>query len=107
MRDGRWKLYFPEIPEARKKDLADNVPYFRFEKEAHMLMDIDLSMPHRTLSPPQPPQLFDLDEDPYELTDLADAHPDRVDSMTRRWDSWFEEVVAEWWDAQKSTRSNS
>ena len=107
MRDGRWKLYFPEIPEARKKDRADNVPYFRFEKEAHMLMDIDLSMPHRTLSPPQPPQLFDLDEDPYELADLADAHPDRADSMTRRWDSWFEEVAAEWWDAQKSTRSNS
>ena len=52
MRDGRWKLYFPEIPEARKKDPADNVPYFRFEKEAHMLMDIDLSMPPDPLASP-------------------------------------------------------
>ena len=106
MRDGKWKLHFPEIPEARRKDAADNVPFFRFEREAHILMDIDTSLPERTLSPSTPPALFDLETDPYEMVDLAGSHPDKVDSMRRQWDNWFEGVLADWWGAQRSTRSN-
>jgi len=67
MRDGKWKLHFPEIPEARRKDAADNVPFFRFEKETHTLMDIDISLTERTFSQPTSPALFDLETDPYEI----------------------------------------
>ena len=42
------------------------------------IMDIETGPVERTLSAPQPPRLFDLEADPYERSDLAGQHPQRV-----------------------------
>jgi arylsulfatase A-like enzyme len=102
MREGRWKLYWPPIPEASEKDPADNVPYERFMLEAHTVMDIDTTLPWRGVPPPGAPRLFDLEADLAEATDLSSAHPERVEEMRRRWDAWFEGVMAEWRRASPS-----
>ena len=96
MREGRWKLYWPPIPEASAKDPVDNVPYERFMLEAHTLMDIDPTLPPRNVPPPRAPRLFDLEIDPAEETDLSGTHPERVEEMQLRWDTWYENVMAEW-----------
>lgn len=106
MRDGNWKLYWPPIPEARAKDPADNIPFFRYEREAHIILDIDTSLPQRTLSAPRALLLFDLEADPYEHDDASARHPERVKGMQRQWDSWFEGILADWHKAQRQTRTN-
>ena len=93
---GKWKLYLPPIPEADVKDPTDNEPYYRGLTEPHTLLDIETSLQERSLSAPRAPRLFDLDADPCEHTDLAGEHPERVASMLKQWDDWFEEMLAEW-----------
>jgi len=95
-RDGKWKLYLPPIPEADVKESADHEPYYRGLTEPHTLMDIETYLPERSLSAPREPRLFDLDADPCEQNDLAGEHPERVASMLKRWDGWFEEMLVEW-----------
>jgi arylsulfatase A-like enzyme len=96
MRDGPWKLYWPPIPEARAKVRGDNAPYRRGLTHPHWLVDVDGTLPQRTLSKPRPPRLFDLATDPQERADRSKQHIDRVARMTRAWDDWFDEVMAEW-----------
>ena len=36
--------------------------------------------------------LFDIALDPFELNDLASAHPERVTMMTADLEHWFEDV---------------
>ena len=106
MRDGRWKLYWPPIPEAQTKDPADNIPYFKYLTEAHTILDIDTTVWNPVLSEPKPPLLFDLENDPYEHCDVSGRYPDRLKSMINQWEAWFDNVLADWWEAQKYTRSN-
>jgi hypothetical protein len=47
------------------------------------------------LSPPGAPQLYNIDEDPYEQQDLAAQHPQRVSQMQVQLANWFEEVELE------------
>ena len=103
MREGRWKLYWPPIPEASAKDPSDNVPYERFMLEAHTLMDVDTTLPVRNVPPPGAPRLFDLEADLAEETDLSGTHPERVGEMRRRWDAWYEGVMADWRQAAFDT----
>lgn len=103
MREGKWKLYWPPIPEASVKDPADNVPYERFMLEAHTLMDIDTTRPMQNVPPPGVPRLFDLETDMAEETDLAGSHSERVGEMRRRWDAWYESVMTDWRRAEGGT----
>ncbi len=52
----------------------------------------------RTTPPEWSPALYDLDEDPFERTNLADARPERVSALSAHYDAWYEEVtgLAEW-----------
>ena len=100
MRDGQWKLVWPWIPEANLKPQRDNEMYMRGLAEGHCLMDVDGALPERVLSRERPPELFDLEADPAEATDLASRYPARVSAMAREWDAWFEEVMAEWEQAR-------
>jgi arylsulfatase len=34
-------------------------------------------------------ELYDMDADRTEMTDLATRHPDRVATMSEAWDTWF------------------
>ncbi|MCK5802174.1 MAG: arylsulfatase [Lentisphaeria bacterium] len=96
MRDGPWKLLWPMREGADRKDPRDNEPYQHGLTAAHRIMPIAPELPNVDIGPPAPPQLFHIDDDPHEDHDLAGDHPQRVESMTRAWDTWFEEVSSEW-----------
>ena len=95
MRDGSWKLYWPRIPEAMQKLPADNPPYQQNFGRPHVLMDVYDPPVERTLSPPGIPELYNIDEDPYESVDLSERYPQRLASMRLALENWFEEVEAE------------
>jgi len=102
MRDGDWKLLWPSVSEACAKEPADNEPYERGLASAHWLMDICADLPARDLPPAPEPRLFDLSTDPCEQNDLAARYPERLASMERQWDAWFDEVMAEWRQSRAS-----
>ena len=51
--------------------------------------------PRLMIPDPPPPRLYNIAEDPFEGTDLAAAHPDRVAMMGARLQDWFEAVDEE------------
>ncbi len=104
MRDGPWKLFFPMRKGGDAKDKGDNDSYLRGMTEPHWLMDIDTSLPEVDVGPSLQAQLFNLENDPHEDVDLAAQHPDRVATMTRSFDTWFEKVDCERRDAWQQTR---
>lgn len=95
MRDGQWKLYIPPIPEAMVKDASDDPPYQRGLTEPHWLMDINPTLPERILSAPRLPQLFDLESDPSETTDVAAQYPERVSQMHGELHQWFNDITTQ------------
>jgi arylsulfatase A len=93
MRDGPWKLVHPALPEAMEVasvDLARDVQ-LKYSPDAPTGIT-ETPAPERTLSPPPPPQLFDLRSDPFELDDLAGIHPSRTSAMAAALGAWFEDV---------------
>ena len=96
MRDGEWKLYIPRIPEAMRKQEQDGDWYRRMFTEPHF--ETDLPDPHfieRTLSEPSSPELYNINNDPHEDSNLAQTHPDRLNAMAHAYETWFERVQAE------------
>ncbi len=96
IRAGRWKLVRPRIDEV-----------MHVEPE-HLQMDRDLKYhperqqaavlgaePEREAPPPPPPELFDVETDPGEQHDLADAEPLRAARLLRELETWFESVERE------------
>ncbi len=92
MRDGSWKLYYPRIPEAMVKIQADTEDYRQNFNRPHMLREIDNPPVERRLSEPNPPELYNLADDPYEAHDLAKEHPERVLAMKLALENWFDAV---------------
>jgi arylsulfatase A len=95
MRDGDWKLYWPWIPEAKVKLAVDNDWYRHLYDVPHFEVEIDMSPIEREVSAPGEPQLYNLDEDPYEKQNLAALHPDRTRKMITELETWFDTVNAE------------
>jgi len=95
IRDGDWKLYWPWIPEAKRKLQSDNEPYRRNFTVPHFLMQVENPPVERDLSAPGEPELYNIAADVYEQHDLAATHPDRVSRMRRDFETWFEQVEAE------------
>ena len=96
MRDGRWKLVHPALPEAMEvlpADLAQDVALKYRPSDGASINDEPL--PERTLSAPPPAQLFDIESDPSEQHDLAATEPARVARMRAELGAWFEEVEAD------------
>jgi len=95
VRDGPWKLIRPAIPEAMRKLQIDNertrLLYTRPDQVTHIWRD----PVYRVLSPPRKALLYNLDQDPYEQTDLAEAEPQRLQTMQDLLDDWFESVLAD------------
>ena len=75
---------------------VDNDAYARGVEVGHWLMEVDPRLPERELSPPGPPMLFDLEEDPGEADDVASLHPEIVQDLAAEFDAWFAEVSREW-----------
>lgn len=98
-RSGPWKLVLPALAWAPSTEAdADLVAahrrlelehVYRPESSPHTITD---ERPHLTWPDPPLPQLFHLDDDPGELHDLADAHPELVARLRRDLDVWFAEV---------------
>ena len=51
--------------------------------------------PERTIPAPAAAELYNLEVDPLEKEDLADAEPVRLSNMLSSLESWFEEVELE------------
>jgi len=93
MRDGPWKLVYPAIPEAMRKLQDDNVRSRQlWDRPEEVTQTWGDEHVERTLSPPRPPLLYHLGDDPCEQRDLAATHPDRVRRMQRQVEAWWESV---------------
>jgi arylsulfatase A len=96
MRDGPWKLLRPVIPEAMKVSPEDGAMDRRLKYEPETVTDIERGPePERVVPDPPAPLLFNLDSDPYEQHDLAEAEPERVRRMGAALDDWFDAVERE------------
>jgi len=96
MRDGPWKLVWPMRNGADRKDPLDNEFYQNGLTTAHQFMSVTPDLPQFDISPTGKPQLFCIDTDPREDSDVAVDHPCRLNSMVRAWDAWFAEVTEDW-----------
>lgn len=96
MRHGKWKLVRPPIPEGMAIDRNDWNTDRIVERDPEAYTEnINPPFPERTMPPPEPPLLFDIENDPCELNDLAAKHPDRAQQMLTELEAWFNEVEAE------------
>ena len=101
IRQGRWKLLWPPIPETNRKDSArDNPSYHRGLTQAHWEMPLDAGLPDYAGVVSARPRLYDLDADPGEARDVAADNPAVVQRLTAAYDHWFAEVFAEWQQAR-------
>lgn len=94
MRDGAWKLVYPEIEGTRHmvKGGADLVGKMRNEGSDAIERT---PPPERPVGPTRGAELYDLDADPSESSNLAAVHPGRLKTMQGELDRWFEGVMAE------------
>jgi arylsulfatase A len=94
MRDGDWKLVRPAIPELMQVTEPDRaIDRALNYRQPGRITSVDTSpLPELDPGPPPAPLLFDLATDPFEETDLASEHPDRVRRMSGALDRWFESV---------------
>ena len=104
MRDGDWKLVRPLIEGTRffNKEMLQN-PEDQALVDAFVAADlkhkrdpaaVTETLPYPALrSPdPEPPELYNLADDPGEEHDLAQTNADRVHRMLRELETWFEDV---------------
>jgi arylsulfatase A len=94
MRDGPWKLVRPAVAaalEVTAADLAMDVE-LKYRPDAHRSI-LDEPLPVLDLGPLPPSQLYNLDRDPGEESDLAPAEPGRVSRMEDALGRWFEAVT--------------
>lgn len=104
--EGKWKLYWPGIPETMKKESKDNPPVWKGTTEPHWKMECDTIIPLWKDATPMLPQLFNLVEDPAERYDLSAKYPEIVDDLTEKWDNWFSDVMEDYkksWNEIKDT----
>ena len=103
VREGPWKLYWPPVPDAMRKEPGDQTWYQEGMTGPHRLMVIETQPVARNLSRPQAPRLFNLNVDPGESIDLAGEYPEIAARLTKKWNRWFEEVDGERKRAQLQT----
>ena len=61
----------------------------------HFLMKVENPPVERTLSPPDTPELYNIENDPHENINLAQQQPNREHRMKRELETWFEAVEAD------------
>jgi len=103
IREGRWKLYWPGDEGSLRKDSArDNPSYVRGLTQTHWEMPLDRQLDPPTTSPQPAPRLYDLDTDPAEKHDLAAKHPEIVQSLANKHETWFAEIIPQWQQSRAS-----
>jgi arylsulfatase A len=101
MRDGDWKLVRPVIPELMQVTDGDRTidRALNLHAPERIIAVDDSPLPEFDPGPPPEPLLFDLTSDPFEQSDLAAEHPERVRAMGQALDRWFESVERDRADA--------
>lgn len=102
VRDGDWKLVRPALP------LPPATPADQKLADDYVLLDIAYKYepervtsiarwpePERIIDNPPRPELYNIANDPLELNDLWDEHPDRAAKLLVDLENWFDEVEAE------------
>lgn len=102
LRRGEWKIHWPPIREANRKDaVRDNISFHRGAVHPHWEMPLDPWLPDFEGVRPHRPRLFNLVEDPGERHDRAEEFPEIVATLAALYEGWFSEVKNEWraaWD---------
>lgn len=103
IRSGHWKLVWPGIPATmRKQSGRDNPSYLRGVEKPHWEMPLDRELSEAPTFVEPTPQLFDLIADPAERNDVASGHPEIVAELSRSYDAWFSDVMADWKRSRQS-----
>lgn len=102
IRDGDWKLVRPFVPEAFEVPDIKWLDVSMYQPE-HFIENGIITDPAPEVSMPKPPpvELYNLKEDPNEVNNLADDHPQRVKKLESELYAWFEDVCA---DLAKTSR---
>ena len=107
VRDGDWKLVRPMIRGTRffrdelcvsDEDRARTAAFIEADmkhKENPLSVSSLVPVPRLMAKEPEPPELYNLADDPGEQRDLAAQHPDRVRRMLGQLEQWFTEVEAD------------
>ena len=107
VRDGDWKLVRPLIRGTRffreelcvsDEDWRRTAAFIEADmrhKQNPLSVRSVLPVPRLRPQRPEPPELYDLAQDPGERHDLAAEHPDRVRRMLGQLEEWFEAVEAD------------
>jgi arylsulfatase A-like enzyme len=106
---GKWKLYWPGIPETMGKESKDNPPVWKGATEPHWEMPCDTVIPLWEEAVPLLPKLFNLVEDPSERHDLSTKYPEIVKDLAKSYDNWFIDVMKDYeesWKEIKATEKN-
>jgi arylsulfatase A len=93
MRDGPWKLVRPAIPESMTFTGREWLRVSMYAPEYFIDHGLRRDLePQRVIPPAPSPQLYNLADDPAESVDLAGVHPERIASMSRQLENWFDDV---------------
>lgn len=96
VREGRWKLVCPPILEAFQVTKEDGEMDRRIKYHPEEFNDIYRGdLPKLEFPSPPAPQLFDIENDPYEENDLANSYPQIVQDMLSKLERIFREVEKE------------
>lgn len=96
-RDGDWKLVRPAIAEAMAAPCCTpwlNISMYEPERLISDGLVLDPEPP-RTITEPPSVELYNIDDDPLEKTNVADQHPDIARRLLSELETWFEEVERE------------
>ncbi len=94
---GKWKLYWPGVPESMLKDnIRDGLPLEKGKIQEHWEMPIDYEIPGYKNLVTLSPLLFNLEVDPSEKKDVSGIYPEIADSLGKLYDKWFGSVYDDW-----------
>ncbi len=96
MRDGKWKLVRPPVKEIFQITKEDGEIDRRIKYNPGEFKNIYVgALPEIDLPSPSCPQLFNLEDDPYEENNLSFQYPQIVENMLDGLEDWFREVESE------------